>query len=313
MITVLAGGTGGGRFLQGLAHMVPQEEITVITNTGDDAEFYDLYVSPDSDIVIYHLAGVADEERGWGYAGDTFHCLNGLGRFGHQTWFNLGDRDLATHIHRTLMLRRGHTLSEAIADIARAFGLGTRIIPMSDDPVRTKLVTPEGRLDFQEFWVQRGGAERVLAIEYQGAEEARPAPGVIDAILGAQGIIVAPSHPLFSIGTILAVPGVQEALHRAPARVVAISPIVSTIRFFPADERILEGLGLEVSPYQVAKLYQDFVDVMIIDTLDREQEPRIRALGLEVVVTNTIMRGRPERVALARDALTALGYQRGRA
>ncbi len=306
MLTVLAGGIGAARFLQGLVQVVPQKDVTIVSNTGDDLEMFGLHVSPDIDIVIYHLAGLVNPETGWGLADDTFHALDALERFGHDTWFSLGDRDLATHIHRTHLLRQGRTLSQATAEIARAFGLEVTILPMTDQPVRTRVETPDGLLDFQEYMVKRGASDPFRGIKLAGIEEAKPAPGVIDAITAAEGVIIAPSNPIVSIGPILALPGVRPALRQTKARVVAVSPIVGgAVLKGPAD-RMLKGMRMEVSAWQVGWLYQDFLDCLVIDVADAAERARIEALGLDVVVTDTIMKGMEEKAALARAVVEAV-------
>jgi LPPG:FO 2-phospho-L-lactate transferase len=306
MITVLAGGVGGGRFLQGLVQVVPPREVTVISNTGDDLEMFGLHVSPDIDIVTYHLAGLSPDEQGWGLAGDTFATLEALGRFGHPTWFHLGDRDLATNLHRTLLLRRGQTLSQATAEIARAFGLEVPILPVTDDRVRTRVVTDEGELDFQDYMVRRQADARVRGVQYEGVLEAKPAPGVIEAIMEAEGVILAPSNPIASIGPILAVPGVRGALVQTKARVAAVSPIVGGAVIKGPADKMLSGMGMEVSAWQVGWLYEDFLDCLVIDHADAGQERRIRGLGLDVVVTDTIMKDRERKAALARTVMDAI-------
>jgi LPPG:FO 2-phospho-L-lactate transferase len=306
MITVLAGGVGGGRFLQGLVQVVPQRDVTVISNTGDDLEMFGLHVSPDIDIVTYHLAGLSPDEQGWGLAGDTFTLLEALERFGHPTWFHLGDRDLATNLHRTMLLRQGKTLSQATTEIASAFGLEVTVLPMTDDRVRTRVVTDEGELDFQDYMVRRQADARVKGVQYEGVLEAKPAPGVIEAIMEAEGVIIAPSNPIASIGPVLAVPGVRGALIQTKARVAAISPIVGgTVIKGPAD-KMLSGMGMEVSAWQVGWLYEDFLDCLVIDHADATDEQRIKGLGLEVVVTDTIMRDADRKAALARVVLDAI-------
>ena len=306
MIIVLAGGVGGGRFLQGLVQVVPQREVTVISNTGDDLEMFGLHVSPDIDIVTYHLAGLSDDERGWGLTGDTFDTLEALSRFGHPTWFHLGDRDLATNLHRTLLLRRGQTLSQATAEIARAFGLEVTILPMTDDRVRTRVVTDEGELDFQDYMVRRQADARVKGVQYEGVLEAKPAPGVIEAIMQAEGVVLAPSNPIASIGPILAVPGVRGALVQTKARVAAVSPIVGGAVIKGPADKMLSGMGMEVSAWQVGWLYEDFLDCLVVDQADAGDERRIAGLGLDVVVTDTIMRDAERKAALARTVVEAI-------
>ncbi|MGQ9573606.1 MAG: 2-phospho-L-lactate transferase [Dehalococcoidia bacterium] len=306
MITVLAGGIGAGRFLQGLIQVVPQKDVAIVSNTGDDLDMFGLHVSPDIDIVIYHLAGLVNPETGWGLAGDTFHTLEALARFGHETWFSLGDRDLATHIQRTMLLHQGRTLSEATAEIARAFGLEVTILPMSDQSVRTKVETPDGLLDFQEYMVKRGASDPFRGLKLHGIDDAKPAPGVIEAIMEAEGVIIAPSNPIVSVGPILALPGVRGALRQTKARVVAVSPIVGgAVLKGPAD-KMLRGLRMEVSAWQVGWLYQDFLDCLVIDVADAGEQARIEALGLDVVVTDTIMKGMEEKAALARTVVQAI-------
>ncbi len=224
MITVLAGGVGAARFLQGLLQVHPFSDVTIVSNVGDDTEFFGLHVSPDIDIVLYHLAGIADEERGFGVRDDTFHTLEALSRFGYDTWFRLGDRDLATCLTRTHLLRRGLTLAEATAEIARALGVPATIIPATNDRLRTKIRTDAGLLDFQEFFVKRRAGDPVREIIFDGADSARPADGVLEAIAAAEAVIITPSNPLISIAPILAVPGLRDALRGTQSKVVAVSP-----------------------------------------------------------------------------------------
>jgi LPPG:FO 2-phospho-L-lactate transferase len=309
VITVLAGGVGAARFLQGLLAVHRASDVTIISNVGDDAEFFGLHVSPDIDIVLYHLAGLADEERGFGLQGDTFNVIDAIARYGYDTWFRLGDRDLATCITRTDLLRRGRTLSEATAEIASALLVPARIMPVTDDALRTKIRTDDGVLDFQEYFVKRRTEGHAWEVIFQGSEEARPAPGVLEAIREAAAIILTPSNPLVSIGPILSVPGVREALRETDARVAAVSPIVGgkTIKG-PAD-RMLRDQGMAASATSVATLYRDFLDVLVIDRVDEALKPEIEALGLEVVVTDTIMASMEKKAALARTVLTAVAKQ----
>lgn len=307
MITVLAGGVGAARFLQGLLAVHPPSDITIVSNVGDDAEFFGLHVSPDIDIVLYHLAGLADEERGFGLRGDTFHALEALSRFGYDTWFRLGDRDLATCIARSDLLRRGRTLSQATAEIARALGVPARILPATDEPLRTKIRTDAALLDFQEWMVKRRAADPAREVVFQGAERARPAPGVLEAIEGAAAVILTPSNPLVSIGPILAVPGIREALRHTVTPVAAISPIVGGGTIKGPAAQMLRDQGMEASPVTVGRLYRDFLNLLVIDEADGELAPQVRALGLDVLVTDTIMGTMEKKVALARTVLAALG------
>ena len=309
MITVLAGGVGAAKFLQGLVRVVEPAEVTVIVNTGDDVELHGLHISPDVDTITYTLAGLSDDVRGWGVRDDTFSGLSILKRLGHETWFNLGDQDMALHIHRTQQLRSGRTLSEVTAQVADSFSIGCKILPMSDDRVETRIITAEDDLGFQEYLVKRGAADPVKAIELAGVETAQPAAGVLEAIGEAEGIIIAPSNPLISIGPILAVKGVRDALIGCDTQVVAISPIVGGEAIKGPAADMMRGMGLEVSAYQVAELYRDFLDVFILDYADAEQLDRVQGLGLRAIATDTIMKGMAEKIALARTALRALGLQ----
>jgi LPPG:FO 2-phospho-L-lactate transferase len=304
--TVLAGGVGAARFLEGLVQVLPQRDVTVISNTGDDEDFFGLRVSPDIDIVIYTLAGAVDAEKGWGLTDETFHALEALRRFGYETWFNLGDRDMATHAHRTRLLREGATLSQATRSIVTAFGLELTLLPVSDDRVRTLVDTDAGTLAFQEYFVKRRTEDEVRAVRFDGIEKARPAPGVIDAILDAELVAVAPSNPVVSIGPILAVAGVRDALRQTAAKVVGVSPIVGgkTIKG-PAD-RMMASLGMTPTAAGVAEAYGDFLDVLVIDEEDRDLASAVESTGVRAVVAQTIMRGPAEKRTLAEVVLGAV-------
>lgn len=315
MLTVLAGGVGAARFLQGLLQVHPPSDVTIISNVGDDAEFFGLHVSPDIDIVLYHLAGIADEERGFGIKGDTYHVLEALSRFGYDTWFRLGDRDLATCLTRTDLLRRGRTLAEAIGEIARMLPVPVAaVLPVTNNRLRTKVRTEDRLLDFQEFFVQRGAADPVREVVFEGAEQARPADGVLEAIASSQAVLITPSNPLISIAPILAVPGVRHALRTTRAKVVAVSPIVGGAALKGPLARMLRDQGHDVSPLTIARLYADFLDAFIIDNADAEVAPLIASTdphggqpGLAVHVTDTIMVSMEKKAALARAALRAAG------
>ena len=306
-ITTLAGGVGAARFLEGLVQVVPHEHITVISNTGDDEDFFGLRVSPDIDIVIYTLSGAINATTGWGLTGETFHALEALGRFGYETWFGLGDGDLATHAHRTKMLRDGATLSQATRSIAEAFGLRLTLLPVSDDRIRTMVETAAGEtLAFQEYFVKRRTRDEVRAVHFDGIEQAQPAPGVIDAILGADVIAIAPSNPVVSIGPLLAVRGVRDALRETRAKVVGVSPIVGgkTIKG-PAD-RMMASLSMTPTAAGVAEAYRDFLDVLVMDETDRDLAPAVEAVSVRAIVAQTIMRGPAEKRALAEVVLGAV-------
>jgi len=307
MITVLAGGVGAAKFLQGLVEVVDPHEVTIIGNTGDDIDLHGLHISPDLDIVTYTLAGMQNTEQGWGIWGDSFHALEMLGRYGHPTWFNLGDYDLATHIHRSERLRHGWPLSAITDEIRRALGVVPHILPMTDQRVETKIVTDEGVLHFQQYLVQRRTEPAVRAVEYDGIEVARPAPGVCEAIQEADGIIISPSNPIVSIGTILAVPGVHQALVARRGRVVAVSPIVQGATLKGPADKLMVALGYEASALGVARYYGTLLDAFVLDTLDHTLEEPVRRLGIGVRVLNTIMIGPPERYALAKGVVQVLG------
>ena len=303
MITGLAGGVGAARFLTGLVKLVDEKKLSIIVNTGDDIELFGLHVSPDIDIVAYTLAGIVDEAKGWGVKGDTFQCLDALRTLGQECWFTLGDRDLATHIFRTALLKEGRKLSEATAEITRVLGLDAAILPMTDDKFETRIVTSEGAIHFQEFLVKRGAKDEVFRVEFFGAATAKPAAGVIDAVMKAELVIVCPSNPVVSIGTILAVQGIRDSLKRADAKKVAVSPIVAGAPVKGPAGKLMKGIGLGVSAYSVAKLYADFIDTFIIDFADSAEKANIEKLGVKVKVANIIMRTLGDKVQLAKKVL----------
>lgn len=310
---MLAGGVGAARFLRGLSFLVDPRSLTVVVNTADDETFFGLHVSPDLDTVIYTLADRTDWRQGWGVAADSFFCLDALGRYYRDTWFRLGDADLATHIFRTDALGRGTRLSRITAAIAVRHDVVARILPMSDDAVRTIVhVGGGGRLAFQEYLVRRRGRGRVERVTFRGARRARPARGVLQAIRSADAIIIPPSNPIVSIGPILALPGVRRALRRTRATRVAISPLVCGRPIKGPLDRMLRGLGHEVSAAGVAMLYRDLVDLFVLDERDRTLAPRIAALGMQALVTNTIMKTRAQSRALAAAVLRALEQGKGR-
>src|SRR5437773_3015517 len=305
-VTVLAGGVGGARFLRGLCRHTDPRHTTVIGNTGDDEEFFGLHVAPDLDTVVYTLAGVAPRRRGWGLAGDTFTCLAALGGLGFPTWFRLGDRDLATHLARTAWLRAGWPLSRVTAALARAHGVRARVLPMSNDRVRTFVHTDRGRLPFQEYLVRRPARGRTARTEIPAAQLARPARGVLDALGTADAVVIAPSNPLVSIGPILAVPGIRRALARRRRRTAAVSPLVGGRAVRGPLHRLLHGLGLEASPAGIARLYRGLVGLLVLDHVDRAWAPRVEALGVRAVVTDTLMRSPAHAARLAGVVLRAL-------
>jgi LPPG:FO 2-phospho-L-lactate transferase len=299
MITALAGGVGAARFLTGLTHHVKQEDLTVIVNTGDDIDLFGLHISPDVDIVTYTLAGIINDENGWGIKGDTFECLSMLKRFGSVDWFNLGDRDFATSILRTNMLKNGLTLSEVSEKVSRDLGLKLKILPMTDDKFVTHIRIAEGSIHFEEYMVKRAGQDQVLGVEFVGADTAKPAAGVVEAIMNSERVIICPSNPIVSIGTILSISGVREAMRKTGAKKVAVSPIVGGAPIKGPADKLLRGLGVEVSAFGVAKLYSDFLDAIVIDTVDAAEKSQIEALGIKVTIANTLMKDLASKTALA--------------
>ncbi len=306
MLTVLAGGVGASRFLQGLVQVVDPAEITVISNTGDDVTMFGLHVSPDTDIVIYALAGAVNPETGWGLTGDTFAVVDQLQRFGYERWFNLGDRDLAMAIHRTRLLHDNQPMHEIIAGLAKSWGVGCRILPMSNDPVETMITGPDGELTFQEYMVRLRTDVDVHSIRFDGVDGARPAPGVIEAIRDAEALILAPSNPFVSIGPIMAVPGIATAVANTRATRVAISPIIAGQVVKGPAAKMMTTLGYEVSALGVARIYQGLVDLMVIDEQDRGLAPAVEALGMRCMVTDTMMTSPERKAELAADVLAAI-------
>lgn len=305
MYTVLAGGVGASRFLQGLVQVVPPREITVISNTGDDVEMFGLHVSPDTDIVLYALAGAVNPETGWGLSGDTFAVVDQLQRFGYQRWFNLGDRDLAMAIHRTRLLHEGWSMDRVVADLARCWDVACTVLPMANEPVRTKIHGPEGEIPFQDYMVKLRTEVDVRRVDFAGAAQSRPGPGVLAALQDSKVVVIAPSNPIVSIGPILAVPGLREALAGSPAHRIAISPIIAGEVVKGPAAKMLASLGHEVSATGVARIYRGLIDTMVIDERDRALAPAIEALGMRCVVTDTIMRNDERKAALAAAVLAA--------
>jgi LPPG:FO 2-phospho-L-lactate transferase len=307
MITVLTGGTGGAKFVDGLRQVVAAENLAIIVNTGDDLMWWGLYVSPDVDSIIYMLSGRLSQERGWGVKGDTFYCLKTMGQLGQPIWFHTGDRDLAMHIFRSKLLGDGKTLSEATAEIANKLGIKARLLPMSNSRVETRVMTPVGELSFEEYFVQRWYQDPVESVRFQGATDAEPAPGVIEAIRSAELILLAPSNPITSIGPILAVPGVREALQESRAQIAAVSPIVAGAAVTGPAGALMAAQGFEVSIAGVADCYHDFLDLLVVDLKDAAAADKLRHSGVRVHCTPTIMRTNEERVALAKSVLNACG------
>ncbi len=294
---------GAARFLDGLTQIYPPEKITVIVNTGDDLEYLGAYISPDLDIVTYTLAGIVDPERGWGIKGDTYNCMDQLDHYSAETWFRIGDRDFATHLLRTAYLEQGFSLTEATEKIRTLLGVKVKILPMSDEKVATKIKTPSGMLDFQEYFVKRKFADKVIDVTYEGAAQAIPGEGVLTALKSSEAIILCPSNPILSIGPILAIPGIREALGKSSGRIVGVSPIVGGRSMKGPLDRIMQSLGLEVSPYGVAQLFRGFLDGFVIDNQDRSLTSRIQGLGMKVAVTNTVMDSAEAKAGLASETI----------
>ena len=312
-ILALAGGVGGAKLALGLARVLPPDALTIVVNTGDDETFHGLHVSPDLDTVMYTLAGLANPETGWGLVGETFQALKALERYGAPAWFRLGDADLATHIRRTDLLRQGWSLSAVTADLCRRLGVQHAVVPMSDDPVRTVALTDEGELPFQEYFVKRQCEPRITGVRFDGASSASIAPAFAQALAQAKAIVFCPSNPLVSIGPVLAVPGVREAIAAFKGPRIAVSPIVGGKAVKGPAAKMMAELGEEVSCVGVARRYQGLCDVMVIDEVDREQAQAVGALGMNVMVTNTIMHTDDDKVVLARDVLALAEGSRVRA
>jgi len=310
-VTALAGGTGAAKLLRGLV-ACGEGPLTVVINTGDDTEVWGLHVSPDLDTVTYALAGRLDVARGWGRADETFHCLEAMAAFGAPTWFALGDRDLATHLSRTQALGTGRPLSAVTAEIARGLGARAAVLPMSDDPVRTRIRTPGGWLTFQEYFVRDKARVEVLDVVYEGAAAARPAPGVVAAIHEADAVVVCPSNPVTSIGPILAVPGLTAALEDCPCPVLGVSPIIGTAAVSGPAGHLMAARALPVSPVGVARAYAPWLDVLVVDTQDRDLAAELASAGVTPAFADILMTDRASETALARRVLAAAADARRR-
>ncbi len=310
MIAVLCGGVGGARMLAGLQAVVDPDELVGVVNTGDDTELHGLYISPDLDTITYTLSGAVNPSTGWGLVDETFRAMEALERYRGITWFRLGDADLATHLYRTGRLREGATLSEVTQEIASAWGLGLRLLPMSDDPVRTRLrLAGADEVDFQEYFVKLRHSVVVEAVRFAGAESARPAPGLLDALEAAEAVVVAPSNPVVSIGPILAVPGVARALAARRDSVVAVSPIVAGAALKGPADRLLVELGGQASVQGVARFLAEWIGVFVVDQADHGAAAEVEALGVRCVVAQTVMATPKIAADLARVVLAAGGVE----
>lgn len=303
MIVVLTGGTGGAKLVEGLAGEINAAELTIICNTGDDAIFHGLYVSPDIDTITYTLAELNDAAKGWGIKDDSFVALEQLRRLGNDAWFNLGDKDLATHITRTRLLREGRTLSEVTDHLRGRLGVRSTILPMSDQRIETRVMTPQGEISFQEFFVKERWVPTVSAVRFEGAEKSQAAPGVLAAIRHADTILVCPSNPITSIGPILSVPGIRVALTECTAPVIAVSPIIGATAISGPAHKLMIACGFEASALGVARCYADFLDTMLIADEDSELREPIEGLGVTVITANIRIPGLTDKRRLARQLL----------
>jgi LPPG:FO 2-phospho-L-lactate transferase len=311
VLATLAGGVGAARFLAGLVRVVPPSDVVAIVNTADDDEFHGLYVSPDLDSVTYTLAGASNVAQGWGLEGETFATLDALERYDVPTWFRLGDKDLATHLFRTQRLRAGHPLSAVTAEITHAWSLDVTLLPMTDDPVRTRIsVQRDGgvvdEIAMQQWFVGERASSPVVGVRFDGAAAARPGPGVLDALRAADTIVICPSNPVISIGPILAVPGIRDVLVERRDRVVAVSPIVGGAPVKGPADRLMAPLGIEVSCVGVARAYAKICSSLVIDAVDAELAGAVEAVGVRAVVTDTMMRSPEIAAALAAETLAAV-------
>ena len=303
-VAVVAGGVGAARMLGGLVQVVDPATITAVVNTGDDVELHGLHISPDIDTITYTLAGAVNPETGWGLVGETWQAMEALGRYGGVTWFNLGDRDLGTHLYRTQRLREGATLTEVTGEIVAAWDLGLTLVPMSDDPVRTMItVVDEGEIGFQDYFVRRHHDVEATAIRFAGVEDADPSPAALAALADAERVIIAPSNPLVSIAPVLAVPGLRAAVEARRGDCVAVSPIIAGTTVKGPADRLLTELGHDASVVGVARLYAPLAAALVIDEADADLADAVRADGIESVVAPTMMYGPPEAAALARVVL----------
>jgi LPPG:FO 2-phospho-L-lactate transferase len=302
-VCALAGGVGGAKLATGLQDVLQPGELTIVVNTADDFELWGLRICPDLDTVMYTLAGIANPQTGWGVEGESFGALDMLASYGEETWFKLGDRDLATHVLRTARLRAGETLTGITTNLSAALGVRSSILPMCDEPVATVLDTPDGSLEFQEYFVRRGQRDEVMGVELRGIEGARPTDAVSRALAAADVVVLCPSNPVVSIGPILAVPGMQKALAASRAPKVAVSPLVGGRALKGPADRMLDTLGYEVSATGVARIYEALVDGMVVDGIDAGERAGIEALGMKVLITDAVMRDAGDQARLAMEVL----------
>lgn len=302
-VVALAGGTGSAKLLRGLSHL--GSDLTVISNVGDNIWMHGLYICPDVDIAMYTLAGIANRQKGWGVEGDTFETLGQMKLEGEESWFALGDRDLATHILRTMMVREGVGLTEATRRLCRSLGVKPRILPATDSPLETWVRTPAAQMHLQEFWVKQRGRPKVIGVRYWGASKARPTPDVERAIMGAGRVVVCPANPVTSIGPMLAIPGFAKLLSKTPGRVSALSPMVGSMPFSGPAAKLMKGVGIRPDSAGVAEKYSRFLDSIIIDRSDAGLVDEIEAMGIGCKLSDTMIGSESDERRLARELLVA--------
>ena len=306
MLTILTGGTGGAKLVEGLAAEIDPAEMTIVCNTADDCVFHGLHVSPDVDTITYTLAGISDSAKGWGIKDETFAVLEQLRRLGEPTWFKLGDKDLATHMLRSRLMHEGFRLAHITGELCDRLGVSAKVLPMSDDRVETRVRTPEGDISFQEYFVKERWSKPVVSVRFEGAEQSRPAPGVLEAIRQASAIVVCPSNPVTSIGPILAVPGIRAALTEIQTRVVAVSPIVGDSAISGPAHKLMVAAGFEPSAFGIAQAYADFLDILVIANEDEPLKSRVEKLGVKTVLTDILMSDHASKRRLARAVVALL-------
>ena len=306
MLVVLTGGTGGAKLIEGLSYEIDPAQLTIICNTADDFVLHGLNISPDLDTIMYTLAGLSDGEKGWGIQNDTFTVLAQLEKFGGEAWFKLGDKDIATHITRTRLLRAGLKLSDVTARLTNDLGIKARLLPMSNDAIETRVETPDGEISFQEYFVKQRWRPEVKKIFYAGVENSRTAPGVLETIRGAAAIIICPSNPITSIGPILAVPGVRDALNEVTVPVVGVSPIIGETAISGPAHKLMAAQGVEPSALGAAKSYADFLDRFVVDSEDENLRGKLETLGIKVVATSIRMNSLADKQRLARQVLALI-------
>lgn len=309
MITALGGGVGASKFIKGLSGVVSPKDITVVINTGDDINLYGFRISPDVDTIIYRLSDKVDKEKGWGLRNDSFNCLQHLSELGFETWFQLGDKDIAVQMFKKGLLSRGYSTRQITARTAELFGLkGTTLLPMTEDDVETWIETDQGDMHFQEYYIKHNMEPAVFGIKIKGIDKAHPCKGVIEAIYRSKLVILCPSNPVISIGPILAVKGIRKALVSCDAQVIAISPLVGGKPVKGPTDRLMKGIGIEVSSYEIANLYKDFLDLMVLDNSEGKEEERISRLGVRSYVTDTLMNDDVKSVSLSENIIRHVNY-----